>query len=211
MLRSATVALALMALPVSAAAATDLAWDTLTGTTLNVASLPIVGRSQGSVDVFSLALVFTAGASGNVSSVTVPIAADLATPEMVFALFADGGSAPGSALGTAVQVTTTAGPASPDLATLSGWGGAALTSGSDYWLVASIADPATGGFWFAGSPDQAGEWFFSADGGTSWSEGVGTIPLARIVVERVTPVPLPAGLPLLAGGLLLIRAVRRRA
>lgn len=209
MLRSIVAAVAVAATPFTVSASTSVAWDTLTGTSFNTSVFPTVG-DVGSF-LASNALVFTAGASGTVSSVTLPIAASFGTPVLSFALFADGGAAPGSALGTAVQVTTSAPGSNPDIAILTGWGGAALVSGTDYWLVAS-GNPGAAGFWLAGNPDQAGERYFSLDGGAFWIGLATPVPLARVEVEvGPAPVPLPAGLPLLAGGLVVLCAVRRRA
>ena len=193
----------------SAAQATTFAWDTLTGATIGTGE---VANIFGGATPVSTALVFQAGASGRVTAIDLALSLRaLSEPGGAeFAVFTDGGAAPGTRLGNALGVTATSAPFMPDILSLTGWSGVTLTAGQTYWLVGTAAGRDDRVLWFAATPDIGGLRRFSTDGGTSWSAPLARIvPAARITVEA-TAVPLPATLPLALGGLAVLAALGRR-
>jgi hypothetical protein len=202
MIRSLLILVALLALPATSPAATATAWDTLGGAAINTSERPFI---EGPVQQ---ALVFEAQATGEVHAVEI-LLAGRGAPVLSFALFADGAGGPGAALGSEVTVRPDADPDQLAIERLSGWGGATLTHGQTYWLVAR----ASGGisYWYGGRSEAAGERRFSQDDGASWSGPASFVPLAWIQVSTPPAIPVPASLPLLAGGLAVLCALRRRA
>ncbi len=205
---SVIVAAALCALPAGAA---TLAWDNLTTATINSS------RGPQTTNTAPRALVFSATASGDVASIDVPISMRIGFTggaDFEFAFYADGGTAPGAAIGGSAIGSTTSPGFTPEIVSVSGWTGVSLTAGSTYWLVAAItASSPAEGYWYHGDPAAAGASFASGDSGATWStNGVSTLGghLARIELTDLAAVPLPATLPLLGAAFLLIGARARR-
>lgn len=151
-------------------------------------------------------LIFEAGASGPIASVTVPLSADPPTARVSMSLYEWTGTAFGSLVDSQPAEVPT-GAASTFI--IDGWAGS-LTSGASYVLLASAASPS---LWWASLDAASGTMLSLRDGVPVAPPG--WTAAARIDVDESgtpTPIPLPASLPLLVAGLACAGfMVRRRA
>ena len=198
-----------LAFAAGVAAAATTTWDTLTGATINAGKGANVFGSGSGLGPTSTALIFEAGVTGTVTSIDVALSRFIfstSTASAVFSLYASGGSAPGTLLGSGSVVTATSAAFSPLIQTVSGWGSTLLTAGQTYWLVAAAASPSDQLLWFGTDPEAAGQRAATQDN-SSWTVKTDVIPAARITVS---PIPLPASGALLIIGLGGLGALGRR-
>lgn len=195
---------AMLAFSANSAAAIT-AWDTITGETVTGAAAPAVDTN------YSHGLQFLAEHSGIVTSIDVFLGKtrdEVGTSFMRFGFFTNEASEPGASIGDWVATSTDVYRYSvSEVTNLTGFGAVTLTAGTSYWLVAEGVSGVNGNWLTTGSTDGVRKFFYNG----SWhSTNRGSLPpAARITVEPAV-VPLPAGLPLLIGGLAALALVRRR-
>lgn len=192
-----------------AAQAATIGFDSITGQTLNGGSGPVVAET------YFRAVEFVAQDSGTVTSLTAPISLRLGysgTTEIVFSFFTDGGIVPGTQIGTSSSLKSSSPGFVPDYVTGTGWSGVSLTSGVTYWLVATLAAGSPQGYWYATATDLPNlVSYVTLDAGQSFLADNGDHMFKIELTDAPASVPLPAGLPLLGGSLLLLLALRRKS
>jgi hypothetical protein len=109
--------------------------------------------------------------------------------------------APGSILG-AIGITA---PNSPALVSASFGGAISLEAFVEYWIWLSAPSGAND-IWHYNTTTSFGVYVTSTDAGTTWGRGGGAPPAYRV---NGTPIPEPAALVLLGGGLAAIGATRQ--
>jgi hypothetical protein len=133
--------------------------------------------------VWTHAFQFTAGASGEVTSITVPMQhLSGATNQYQFEMWNDAGGSPGATLGTLGTLTgfINNSPPLPPPVQMAAAPGVSLVSGTTYWLLGRGVGDAQG-TWHWNSLDQQGLRAYSINNGP-WTTASVTVAAMRIEV-----------------------------
>ena len=130
---------------------------------------------------------FTASASGQVTSVQLPI--DSNNSPITIALYTSTGGAPG----TLLESWTVAVPATETLVTLTSVANPTLSAGSQYWIVITVPMTAGEDFqWFQNGIGQTGGvWFGTNLTGQVHVFGANPAPAIQVLGNVTTPPPVP--------------------
>lgn len=175
---------------------------------------PIAGNDAPAVQ--EAGTLFDAAATGPLMLVEAPFAAfdPFPTPAVTLTLYPFVAGGLGGAI-QAVSADVVGDYDSPQMVSFTGWG-ASLTTGLSYVLLASTdAGPGADLVWLESLLLDVGAIVSRLNGGPPAIGGEPAAPALRVTVSDLgepAPVPLPAGLPLLAlgVGLLALKARRRK-
>jgi hypothetical protein len=159
---------------------------------------------------FSDAVRFVAGTSGALADVLVPVG-DV-NGLLTFDLYQDSGGQPGTLLESWTNVTVPTDPLIPTLLSLTSAAQPFLSSGTQYWFVATsapiVVSPSFGLFWSASTQVSSGGFWSSTNGGP-FTGSVDLVPPA-IRLDSNSAAPEPATWAMLGCGLLGLVVRRRR-